>query len=244
MPDAWWLIVAGAFAGGFVSGLAGFGTGVTALPFWLHAVAPALAGPLVVVCSVIAQVQTLPAVWHAIDRKRVAPFIIGGLLGVPAGTLLLARVSPGACRTGVGLLLVCYCSFLLLGQVRLTVRWGGRIADGCVGFGGGLLGGLAGLSGPLPTIWAGLRGWDKDAKRGVFQAFNLSVLILALGTQAIAGFITLELGRLVLVALPGTIAGAWIGRRLYGRLDAQRFDRAILVLLLISGILLLVTGRR
>src|SRR5687767_3120232 len=132
MLESMLLIVAGAFLGGFVSGLAGFGTGITALPLWLFAVPPILAGPLVVVCSIIAQAQTLPAIWHAIDFRRAAPFIAGGLVGVPAGTLLLPHVSVTAFKVGVALLLIAYCSFLLLRNVRFHVQWGGRAADAAV----------------------------------------------------------------------------------------------------------------
>jgi len=236
------LVLAGAFAGGFVSGLTGFGTGITALPFWLYAVPPVLAAPLVVICSLIAQVQTLPAIWHAIDFRRVMPFIVGGLAGVPAGAALLPYVSVATFRIAVGALLVVYCGFLLIGQLRFQLRWGGRIADGVAGLAGGVLGGLAGLSGPLPTIWTGLRGWDKDARRGVLQSFNFSILTFALISQTATGLVTAELGRLVLIALPGTLLGAWLGRGVYARLDSVRFDKAVLMLLMISGIALLATA--
>lgn len=244
MPDTSPLILIGALLGGFVSGLTGFGTGLTALPFWLHAVSPVLAAPLVVVCSLVAHVQTLPAIWHAIDLRRVTPFIIGGVAGVPVGTAFLPVVSVVTFKVAVALLLIAYCGFLLAASIRPQIRWGGRIADGFVGLGGGLLGGLAGLSGPLPTIWASVRGWGKDARRGVFQAFNFSILTLALITQAAAGLVTVELGRLVLFALPGTLAGAWLGRRVYRRLDDRRFDRLVLILLLFSGIALLLSSVR
>ena len=233
------LILVGSVVGGFVTGLAGFGTGITALPFWLAAVSPQLAAPLVVTCSVVAQLQTLPSIWRTIDFPRVRPFILGGLTGVPFGTLLLPYVPVGVFKAGVALLLIIYCSFLLIGQLRFELKWGGRIADGAIGVGGGFLGGLAGLSGPLPTMWAGLRGWSKEAKRGVFQTYNLFVLTFALMAQSVAGLMTVEFGRLFLIALPGTIAGAWLGRRLYGRLSNRRFEHAILILLLISGFSLL-----
>jgi hypothetical protein len=148
-------------------------------------------------------------------------------------------VPVGAFKTGVGVLLIVYCSFLLLGQLSFKLTWGGRIADGAIGLGGGILGGLAGLSGPLPVMWAGLRGWGKDAKRGVFQTYNLSILTFALVSQSVAGLMTAEFGRLFLIALPGTIIGAFLGRRLYSRLSDRRFDTIILVLLMISGISLL-----
>jgi uncharacterized membrane protein YfcA len=207
------LILAGGFAGGYVSGLTGFGTGLTALPFWLTAVHPVLAAPLVVICSIVAQLQTLPAIWHTIDWRRVMPFVLGGFIGVPVGTALLTLVTPQVFKLCIGCLLIIYCSFMLVRRAALTVVWGGRIADGAVGFGGGILGGLTGLSGPLPTLWASLRGWSKDSKRGVFQAFNLSILLLAMAAQAVGGFITFEVARLALVALPGTLLGAWPGPR-------------------------------
>lgn len=53
----------GALAGGFVSGLAGFGTALLALGVWLYVVPPAVAVPLVLICSVVAQTSTLPSFW-------------------------------------------------------------------------------------------------------------------------------------------------------------------------------------
>ena len=236
------LVLVGAFAGGYVSGLTGFGTGLTALPFWLSAVHPLVAAPLVVVCSIIAQIQTLPAIWHAINWRRVFPFVLGGVIGVPVGTISLAHVTPQIFKLLIGCFLIVYCSFMLLRRSAPTVSWGGRVADGMVGLGGGILGGFTGLSGPLPTLWASLRGWDKDAKRGVFQVFNLSILLLALGSQAIGGFVTMEVGRFALIALPGTLLGAWLGRKTYNVLGDDRFNQIVLVLLLLSGISILVTS--
>ena len=229
------LILTGALAGGFVSGLAGFGTGLTALPFWLSAVPPVVAAPIVVICSIVAQAQTIPVVWHAIVWRDVLPYILGGLIGVPIGTLLLAHISLQGFKLVIGCFLVVFSSFMLLRRSAPKITWGGNAANGVVGFAGGILGGLAGLSGPIPTIWASLKDWGKDQKRSVFQAFNLPILILAAATQAYGGFMTLEVGRLVLIALPGTLLGAWLGRRTYEKVGTDRFNQIILLLLFLSG---------
>jgi len=236
------IVLVGAFAGGFVSGLTGFGTGITALPIWLIGLAPAIASPLVVVCSLIGQAQTLPTIWHAIDFRRCLPFIAGGLVGVPFGAYLLPFVSIQLFRLLVGVLLdgmtildVPYIEQNLIKSIM-------RAADALIGLGGGLLGGLAGVSGPLTTIWAGLRGWGKDERRAVFQAFNTSVLAFALVAQTVAGLMTMELGELVLIALPGTVIGSFIGRRAYGKLDTAKFEKAVLVVLLLSGLMLIAGG--
>ena len=235
-------MVLGALAGGFVNGLTGFGTAMTALPIWVHALAPALASPLAVVCSIIGQMQTLPAIWHAIDFRRLLPFVVGGVLGVPLGVMLLPQVDVALFKMTIGALLVVGCGFLLMYRRAGAWHGGGRPADAVVGFGGGILGGLAGLSGLLPTLWAELRGWEKDARRAVFQGYNLTILVFALASQGVAGFLTAEFGRILLMALPTTLVGVWLGRRLYGRLDTRRFSIAVLLLLMAGGVVLLATA--
>ena len=232
------ILILGALCGGFVTGLAGFGTGLTALGFWLYVVDPVVAAALVVICSVVGQVQSLYTVRRAVTWQRVWPFLLGGLVGVPLGVAALRAVDPKTLKGLLGLLLVGYTG-ITLGFRRLpTVAWGGKVADGVVGFGGGVLGGVAGLSGPLPTIWCGLRGWQGDAQRGVYQPYNLTILSVALMTYATQGLLTTHIWELALVCLPATLLGAYGGMRLYGRIDDQQFRYLILWFLLVSGLVL------
>src|SRR5215472_10186663 len=91
---AYGFVVAGAIAGGFVSGLAGFGTALMALGIWLYVLPPSIAVPLVLICSVVAQSATLPSMWRSFDFRIVWPFLIGGLIGVPLGAMLIAHADP------------------------------------------------------------------------------------------------------------------------------------------------------
>jgi uncharacterized membrane protein YfcA len=232
------VVTTGAFAGGFVSGLAGFGTGLVALGFWLYVLEPAPAATLVAVCSVIAQVQTLRTIWHEINASRIWPIVVAGLIGVPVGTILLSRLDPAIFRLGVGMFLIAFSVFMMMGRIRPRVTWGGRMADSAIGFAGGVLGGLAGLSGPLPTAWATLRGWNKSETRAVLQVFSLVVLAAVVAWHFAWGLLTPELGLLVLVAIPGTMIGAWLGARLYRRLSDRRFNEVLLCLLGLSGLAL------
>jgi uncharacterized membrane protein YfcA len=230
------LLFLGALAGGFVSGLAGFGTALMALGIWLYVLPPSIAVPLVLICSIVGQTSTLPSFWRSIDFKLVWPFLIGGLAGVPLGTMLVAYADPRIFKLSVGVLLLVFPTALYLNRNPIAFSIGGRAADAVVGFAGGILGGLAGLSGPIPTLWASVRGWGKDERRGVFQTFNWTVLIAALCLQAGTGFITREVVWLALLALPATIFGAWLGARTYHALSDRNFRDVVLGLLFVSGV--------
>jgi uncharacterized protein len=237
------LILAGAITGGLVNGLTGFGTALTALGIWLFALPPTVAATLVIISSVASQLQTLPMIWRTILWKRVVVFAAPGLLGVPIGTLLLPHIDPRVFKIVVGLLLVSYSGYALLRRAEFKIAWGGHIADGVVGFCGGVLGGLAGVSGAPLVIWTDLRAWSKHERRGVMQMFNTAILALALVSHAASGLVTREVIVAAVVALPGTIVAAHAGAFIYRRLADHSYQRAILGLLLASGFILIWSAR-
>lgn len=239
------LIFAGALAGGIVNGLTGFGSALTALPVWLQAVEPLVAAQLGSACSVLGHVRTFPAIWSAVNWRRLAPMLAAGLVGVPIGTLILPHIGLATFKLGVGVLLAGHCSFMLLaaGRVRIAAgERGDRWGEVAVGFAGGVLGGLAALSGVLPTVWASLKDWRKDQRRIFFQAFNFTVLTAMLAVSAVSGLVGFRSIAAFAVAAPGTLVGASLGLFIYRRLDDVRFDRVVLVVLLLSGISLIWSG--
>lgn len=230
------LILAGALAGGFVNGLTGFGTALTGLPMWLQAVEPLIAAQLASACSVLGHLMTLPSTWRAADWRRLAPMLVAGLVGVPIGTLILPLIPLATFKMAIGTILMVYCSFMLFVAGRFQLSAGGRGAEAAVGFVGGILGGIAALSGALPTVYASLKGWPKDERRVFFQAFNFTLLTAMLLASVVQGLIGLRFLMALAVAIPGTLAGSWAGMHLYRRLDDRRFDRVVLFVLLLSGV--------
>ena len=83
-----------------------------------------------------------------------------------------------------------------------------------------------GLSGALPTLWASVRGWGKDERRGVFQTFNWTVLSAALCLQAGMGLVKLDVVWLALIALPATITGRVARRAGLSRAERPQFQRS------------------
>jgi uncharacterized membrane protein YfcA len=235
------IVIVGALVAGFITGLAGFGTGLVASGLWFHALPAAMVPPLVALSSVAAQIVGLIAGRKAFDWPRTWPYLAGGAIGVPLGIGALAAASPFLLRTSVGAFLVVYAAYQLFQRRKCEIgAWGGRSADGIIGVGGGFLGGFAGLSGPLPLVWLQLRGGGSDSQRAVYQPFNLIVLTLASVGMAVSGQITMPMLWIAFLCLPATLIGAWIGARVYVGVSAQAFQRVVLCLLLVSGCILLV----
>ena len=233
-------IAVGAFLAAFASGLAGFAFALVASGVLLNVLPPIEAVPVILAGSILSQFATLPALRHAIRWRRLWPFLVGGALGVPFGVELLRIADPGAFRFGVGVFLVAYSGYMLLRPQPAPLDFGGRAADGAIGLVGGLMGGLAGLSGAIPTIWCGLRGWPKDEQRGVYQPYIVAMQFLALAWLGGTGGVTREAAGLFLPTLPALALGLWLGTRAYARVDDAQFRRIVLWLLMFSGVALVI----
>ena len=236
------LFLAATFFGGLTSGLSGFAMGLVVSGVWLHIISPEQNALLIVLCGLVTQASGIWRVRHAINWRTVLPFILGGALGVPAGTALLTTVNPNTLRFSIGVLLVIYSLYSLI-RPAIKLTRGGVPADFGIGIVNGLVGGLTGLGGIAVTVWCQLRGGPRDAQRAIFQPVIFATFL----TTAISlGFVhayTVATLKLYAFALPVLIIGIWVGFRLYGKLDDAAFRKIILLLLLISGFSLIVPMR-
>lgn len=235
-------MVAGALVGGFVNGLTGTGYALISLGFWLQAMAPTTAAPLVALCSVCGHVQALPSIWRGVRWPRLWPFLVAGLFGIPLGTLLLEHVHVQPLKLGLGLFLILYSAWMTFVRYPPRVRVGGRPADATIGFIGGVMGGMASLSGPAPIIWVQLRGWGKDEQRGVLQPYNMAILFTALLSAAVAGFLDRTYLIWAAICVPVSLAGTRLGLMLYRRVNDAGFRRLVLMLLALSGATLVLSA--
>jgi hypothetical protein len=229
------LFLVAAFVGGFASGLAGFAMGFLVSGIWLHILSPIQTTTLIVGYGLLTQGYGVWKLRHALAWNNVAPFILGGIFGVPIGTALLTYSDPAYLRGGAGLLLVIYGIYGLMQPTLKPVPSNTAIDTG-IGFANGILAGLTGLPGFIITIWCQLRGWKKDFQRAVFQPVLLAALVANLVSLAVVRAITADILRLYLIGLPAMVAGLWVGFKLYGKLDDAAFRKLILVLLLIAGL--------
>ena len=241
--DSVLLIVAlGAVAAGFVQGLSGFGFGMVAMSFWAWTLEPRLAALLAVCGALTGQLVAAATVRRGFDRVRLLPFLLGGLVGIPIGVAVLPRLDMDAFNVILGTLLVLWCPAMLMAKNLPRITRGGRVADALVGTAGGVMGGLGGFTGVLPTLWCTLRGLDKDVQRAIIQNFNLAMLLVTFVTYLATGLVTREALPLLAIVVPAMLVPVLLGARLYHGLSEARFRQIVLGLLTLSGGVMLVAS--
>ena len=237
------LVVAlGAVVAGFVQGLSGFAYGLVAMSFWAWTLEPRLAAALAVFGSLTGQVLAAVTVRRGFDLKALLPFVLGGLLGIPLGVAWLPRLDMDWFRLGLGSLLVVWCPAMLMARRLPRITAGGRWADGVVGLAGGVMGGLGGFTGALPTLWCTLRGLEKDAQRAIVQNFNLSMLLVTMGTYLASGIVTRSMLPMFGVVAVAMLVPTLLGARLYIGISEAAFRKVVLGLLTASGVAMLVAS--
>jgi uncharacterized membrane protein YfcA len=234
------LFVAATFLGAFVAGLAGFAFGLVAAAIWLHILTPLQAATLIVCYGLIVQGYAVWKLRHAFDGRRLLPLVIGGQVGIPIGVELLRWLPASTMRVAIGVVLIAFSLNALLRPKLPPMVKAGAMADGSAGVASGLVGGATGLAGIVPTIWAGLRGWNKDEQRAVFQPVAVTIFIGCALWFGGTGSFDRDTLWLFAIGLPALLIGNWAGLKVYGRLDEAAFRKIVLILLLVSGVALVV----
>lgn len=239
--DAVWIVAIGAAVAGFVQGLSGFAFGMVAMSFWAWVLDPRLAAALAVFGALTGQLLAVFSVRRGFNWPLLWPFLLGGLVGIPLGVLVLPHLDMDWFKAVLGALLALWCPVMLVAQ-RLPRIGGNRWGDGAVGLVDGVLGGIGGFAGSVPTLWCTLRGFNKDTQRAVIQNFNLSMLSVTMAIYLATGIVTRDMAPMFAVVAPAMLIPTLLGTRLYIGISEVTFRRMVLGLLTCSGLTLLASS--
>lgn len=224
------------FAAYLVRGMAGFGSGLIAVPLLSLVFPLPLVVPIVVLFDYLGSAsQGLRNVERIAWREQLVlvPFM---LVGVAGGLHLLTVLPTKVLARSLGAFVIVYALYQFLPLPPLR---GSRAFATVCGFFGGLVGTLFGTGGPFYVIYFNLRALEKAAFRATFAVNFLidgSVRLVAYLVMGLLGAQTLPL---LALGLPFAAAGLYLGGRIQTGFTQATFVRVVGCLLIGSGITLL-----
>lgn len=217
-----------AFVAFTVEGTLGFGSTVVVVSLGAQLVALDVLLPAFLPVSVALSLTLLrrPFAWHVL-LVEIVPIVA---LGMIAGLALAHVLASRALLVAFGAFVVALSAWKLAGRVSPPST--PLLALG------GIVHGLFGTGGPMIVYVARTKIADKTTFRS-----TLAVLWIALNSALLASFTARAHHpdpTLLLAVAAAIVPGRLLGDRLHHRLDAQRFERAVWIGLLVAGAVLVV----
>jgi hypothetical protein len=237
-----WVLAACAlvvFAAYTLRGATGFGAGVVAIPLM------ALAMPLTVVIPVITTLgiaaslgQSVREIRH-VDWRALRGLALPSAIGITLGLWLFASLDQR-------LLLRAFAAFIsvygLWSLAPLRPRpWlpRGALAVAAGGSGGLVATLFGGMAGPFYVIYLKALALDKRRFRASISSVLFCLGLVRAGGYGSLGFYDRRALALLALLAPVMVIAMLAGDRWHARLDQQKFERVVAVLLVASGVALL-----
>lgn len=194
-----------------------------------------LFGDFVAVMSYRAHTQ-----WHYL--WKLLPWTAAGVV---LGYFALGRISDGTARVMIGVIIFSLC---ILGYWRryVTARtspaephWHWAVGA-ALGVACGFITLVANAAGPLMAIYLVAMGLPKMQFVGTAAVFFMVLNLFKVPFMVALGLITAQSFKFNLMLAPAVLLGAFAGRWLLMRIDQELFEKLVLALSAIAGILLIV----
>jgi len=214
----------------------GFGDVLVSVPILTLFVSPKMVVPLM---GLVGATNALLMLWKErgdVQWRPVRFLLMASVIGVPIGVLMLHELSERWINLGLGVMLILFCAWSLLG--RTSVRLKSPAWALPFGFGAGVMGGAVTATGPPIVIYSTTQDWEPEQRRATMQGFFLPNGIFVLISHGIAGFWTLEVLTTYIMAIPVCFFALPVGAFLASRLSRHRFERLTFLVLLGTGVLL------
>jgi uncharacterized protein len=196
-----------------------------------------VAAPVLTILDGIGALPLLPASWRRSDRAAV--FIMGGgaLLGLPIGTWILIHVDAVPLRWGI-------CTVVLVLTAGLASGWRFRRSPGgavtiVAGAISGVLTGVAQIGGPPAVAY-----WLSGAATAEQVRANMVLFLVVTQSSAavaygVSGLFTASVAGMAFTAIPGFLAGVFIGTRMFGLASPATFRWICFGLITLAAVLVL-----
>jgi len=232
------IIIAIIFTSAFIRSAFGFGDALVAMPLLALFISLNTATPLIGLCAITYTILILYKEWRAVKYKDVLVLIITAFIGIPVGIYFLKGNYDQIMKLILGFILILFASFNIF-KPKLFYLKSDKFAF-IFGFIAGILGGAINTNGAAVVIYSSLRKWDPKTFRATMQGFFLPTGFMIAISHGISGLWTKEVVMNYVYALPFIFLALYLGSLVNKRIQKEKFNIYIFLLLLVLGVLLII----
>lgn len=218
-------------------GITGFGSGLIAIPLL------ALFYPLHVVVPFISLLDWLASVLHGVRHRKQAqwslilPTLPFAVIGILTALYLFKTLDAQFLAKALAIFIIVFAIYSLAAPTFRSHT--SRIWAAPAGIFGGIVSTLFGTGGPFYVIYLQFQGIPK----GIFRATIATIFVIEgamrVSGYTLVGFYNKDMLLLVITSIPVMIIAMSIGGHIHTNISQRNFQRAVGILLLVSGIALL-----
>lgn len=194
---------------------------------------------------ILADVFALWAYWKTWDMRYIRLLLPLTIFGVLAGTYLLATLPDDTLRRILGVFTLVFVGYRVISEQMQSFEyqprnWHGYLAGAATGFGSA----IANVGAPPFTAYMLLQNCTPAVFVGTTTLYFAIVNVLKLPSLIVAGLLDFRDLGAVLWALPLIPLGVWLGRWMVRRMNKVVFERFMLYVLGLAGIILILLPPR
>lgn len=229
----------------FVKGAVGFAMPMIMISGLATIVSADLALAMLIIPTLLMNViqafgDGLKAAWESAKTYRRYLLIL--LTFIVLSAQLVAVLPQSALFLALGIPITAFAAWQLAGRkVVVPPAWRGAV-EIIIGVIAGFVGGISGVWGPPTVVFLTMIDAPKDDAVRVQGVIFLSGACMLTVAHLNSGVLNLQTGPLSLFMVLPAYLGMWLGMRQRGKLDAAKFRRWTLVVLIVAGLNLIRKG--
>ncbi|MFN4763672.1 sulfite exporter TauE/SafE family protein [Gillisia sp. Q332] len=232
--DAELLILLGTaiFCGFFVQTVVGFAGSLIALPILLIGLNLPDAIAYISIFYLFSSISLVYKEWKIIDKSVIGKLSIPSIIGVLVGILVLTYSQPIILKKALGVFILLYVGYVVIGKINLKLGNKGIMFFGVVG---GFFSGVFSTGGPLYVI--AVKNSVDEVK--IFRATMIGVLalltIVRIPSLALGGVLNIGHLKMSLIIFPIFLLAQFLGNHFFLKINEVLFKKVLLGLLCLSG---------
>lgn len=222
---------------GLVQAVSGFGSALVAMPILAQLFGTSTAAPMFAIAAIIGEAIMMVRYRHALTFDRVWRLVLASVIAIPIGIFGAPYVDERLMLVVLGVFVFLFALYALFGPRMpqlLHPAWAYPF-----GFISGLFSGAFNTGGPPFVIYGTTQGWNPQTFKANLQGVFVIGSVTLIASHALKGNFTQTVIELAVIAVPSFLVGIFVGSSLDGYVDAAKFRRGVLFMLLILGLTLI-----